>query len=913
MPDQALIPLLLEKSIDTSAVERDLTTWDAQSLILKNTGICREGGVTNLAVDIGLDQDYEETFYCSNGSKAQLKRDIVNKCFQVYSDGRNIGKVPLWGVKSRKLLSANVADVQITITGTLLLLYFAQGLATIEEVNRDTFERLNIRSFNIPTGLADIKFVRYTQPTYATVLSIAAYSFVYTPTPLVTAYILNQAGTVFSGTINVSSLSNGVSINAFYSHGWLLEIGIWTGYALTRNLWMINTLGIGSQIAPATAITLALMQVYNPTTGIVVYKTWILVSLYTNYECIFTPPAIDGDPWTYSLVGLGQPQTAKKVVTYGGLGINLTTPATYLFTALKNERTWVTNQTDVPEIYGNIFPELPDFALKLHTIAGNASYISFSFDRDGIGCPITEIGELNPYYCPHSLKIDTNTCLVTYQRGDNAFAMIEISDDEYLRMQEIKAGIVKINCASGLNIADTVTGDLKMGGNAFNGFAVIGFSSEGAWAARHRGEYGGSVDGGYKNNTATHAGIVTFIEIPESVQFSPNNELIDIFVGLPPSSLNYFGSIQSGLGQAFNPSLLGTIYVDDQTLPIPIQSEIVERSARLIKSTALRQPDYDGYQLGNEIPGLYDSFVLYSNVYFVDSEWIKGLVVSAGNALQSAAKIVPVRGLRFLTASPTEAYFISAFDNSLFSFNGGQSVGKQALFNRREPINDGIYSVVENTLALLADSAVIFIRDGIISESPLPWSSSPKPFATVDGIWLAKDGYAERFMFNAMSAVAPPSGDIIDGGTWGVAYADTLDGGTWGNTYDILDGGTWGNAGEQITALLWQSKFIGYSDRSLQMIDRFVIRVYKEDKAQATVTVTYEYFDEASQYLETRDYIIGDIANPWDSEGYASIEYVPLQKRSISASLRVESAEKIVLLAATATVTKAGTTVVVNR
>jgi hypothetical protein len=88
MPDQALITLLLEKSIDTSAVERDSTTWDSQELVLKNTGICREGGVTNLAIDIGMDQDYEETFYCSNGSKAQLQRDLTNKCFQVYADGR---------------------------------------------------------------------------------------------------------------------------------------------------------------------------------------------------------------------------------------------------------------------------------------------------------------------------------------------------------------------------------------------------------------------------------------------------------------------------------------------------------------------------------------------------------------------------------------------------------------------------------------------------------------------------------------------------------------------------------------------------------------------------------------------------------------------------------------------------------
>ena len=159
MAVQDLKTILLEKSIDTSAVERDVQAWDEQALVLANTGICREGGVTNLGAKLGLDSDYEETFYCSNGSKVQLKRDTINNCFHVVSDGREIGIVPLWGVKSRGLIPSNVADAMVTTTGTLLLLSYSQGLATIEEVNLTTFARIHIRSFTIPLAIAYIVFV----------------------------------------------------------------------------------------------------------------------------------------------------------------------------------------------------------------------------------------------------------------------------------------------------------------------------------------------------------------------------------------------------------------------------------------------------------------------------------------------------------------------------------------------------------------------------------------------------------------------------------------------------------------------------------------------------------------------------------------------------------------------------------
>ena len=274
MADQTIIALQLEKSIDTSAVERDVVSWEAQDLVLKNTGICREGGVTNLGAKLGLDSDYEETFYCSNGSKAQLKRDIINLCFHAFADGREVGIVPLWAVKERKLLPANAADVLATSDNTLLLLYFSSGLATIEEVNIDTLARIRIRSFAIPVAIAYITFVRPKSPTWATVTSIAGYSFVTTSTTKnITGYIINDAGvTVFSGVVTCALNSNPISIHAYYEHGWIFEIDVWNTN-VTQNLWMIKTDGSSTQISGGFQ-TKALMGDYKLSDGSITYKSF---------------------------------------------------------------------------------------------------------------------------------------------------------------------------------------------------------------------------------------------------------------------------------------------------------------------------------------------------------------------------------------------------------------------------------------------------------------------------------------------------------------------------------------------------------------------------------------------------------------------------------------------------------------
>ncbi len=458
---------------------------------------------------------------------------------------------------------------------------------------------------------------------------------------------------------------------------------------------------------------------------------------------------------------------------------------------------------------------------------------------------------------------------------------------------------------------------MHIGGDPFNGFIVVSFvllANASSYASKIRNQYGGSIDVGYKNNAGAGAGVIATVDLPEKLQYTPCRDGIAVYAGPAPSSLTYRESIIGGVSGGVEIALLGTLYVDDQLIPIPADSLLSERSAQLIKTTAIREPDYDGYQLANEVQGMYDSFVLFSQLYFVDSDWIKAIALTAGNIVTSANKVAPVRGLQFITASPTEAFFLSAFDNSLYSFGGGQSVTKGAIFNRHKTIRAGIYSVVENTLALLTDDTVIFIRDAIITETITPFLTAPDAFATVDGIWLSQSGYAIHYVFNlaGLSGVTPIT-DTIDGGVWGTSYPDSIDGGAWGTAYDTLDGGAWGAGYALAVPLLWQSKFLGFSDRHVQMIDRFLIRLYKEDLEQTTISITFEYFAETTVYSESRDIIVGDINYPWDSDGYGYIEFVPTEKRSIAASLKIECQDKIAIIAVISKLSNEGESLVLNR
>ena len=349
-------------------------------------------------------------------------------------------------------------------------------------------------------------------------------------------------------------------------------------------------------------------------------------------------------------------------------------------------------------------------------------------------------------------------------------------------------------------------------------------------------------------------------------------------------------------------------------IPPPIGVTYAEQTIKLIGSTAIREFNYDGYMLGNETIGLYDSFRLYGTLYLFDGDWIHSTQLT-GNMLTRIDHVANALGLVFLAESPQAIFFLSTFDNSLYSFDGGQSVNKIMRFNRKEPIRGAVYNTRENTLAIFADDYVMWMRDSIITQISLPFVWPYVAFSTSDGIWLAKDKYSVRYLYNpiALSGGTGISFEL-DGGIWGTVYTDTYDGGTWGTVYaDTYDGEVWGGESGTVVPLEWQSKYNGYSERTRQNVDRYLFRVYKEDLEPVDITVTYDYFTEEGHSSESRTITAGDINNPFDDEGYAYIEFIPSQKASIGSSITLYCESKIVYLDAMASINPAAETVAKNR
>lgn len=913
MPDakHEIKPIAIKASIDVETTPADLQPWDAQEKILANTGIERDGGVTNLYTAIESNSLYEETFFTRNGGRVRLIRDDLNGVFRVQTGNRDIGQVPQWGVKSRLRVKIDANDVLATVDGTLLVLKLTTGRAVIQEVDAETFDIIRQRSFSVSTTISDGFLVRHKAPSWSTVVSIVG---VYASGANLNHTIVLDSGIAYTATGQAGFL-NSSQVFAYYENGWIV------GTCDSSDGRVFLFLSDGSQVGTYTdgSCLVANYDRLGDAVEFVGYRDVVTLGTPSVIGNTFTPPPAPLGAWTITPIASSATTPAAITRTFGGFALAYGTAGSYSLLFDNNTptpRTWLTGHLTPPEIYGYL-DNGADVALKVHTILGEAAYISASFAADGIGVPITEVGEMNGAYSPQVQDVGDDIYVV-YRRGDGSFGYVVISKDIATRMQEIAPGVVKINTTSALCIADANDNDLQSAGNAFNGFVVVGYNTSGtpvqkAHVARYRGDFGGSVDTGYKSTGAILVGAVVLVEIPEGLQFSANNESIDVYVGTLPASLEYVASIKDYIARVIRSSLAGTLYVDDQIIPPPIGVEYDDQAIKLIGSTAIREPNYDGYALLNEAPGQYDSFKLYGQLYLFDGDWIYAATLSA-NVLQSINQVTPALGLRLVASSPTEAYFISSFDNSLYTFDGGQSVTKAMRINRRSDILFGAYNVRENTLALCGDDFVLWLRDGLLSESPLPFAYPYSAFSTSGGIWLSKGSYAIRYVY---SAIAGGGGAVIvvaldlDGGTWGAAYADTYDGGTWGTPYaDTIEGVPFGDGSAgTIDPLIWQSKFNGYNDRIKQSIERFLFRINQPESKPVDIEVEYSAYHETGLITEARTISIP----AYDPNGYAYLEYIPQNKYGVAASIKLSCVDKIILLDGFATVTSKADTVAENR
>lgn len=906
---QEIKKVLITGSIDPATTPADLQEWDTQSMVLKNNGIERDGGVTNLYTAVESNSQYEETFYTRNDKRVRLLRDSINGAFRVFSNDIEVGRVPLWAVIERKLLTIDSNDVLATVDDTFLVLKISGGQAVIQETTED-FVIIRERSFVIPLAVSDGMFARNKAPTWDNVDSIVG---IFASGTKLNFNVITDGAVVY--TIgSQAGFVNSSQVFAYYENGWIVSANDTTD----GRTFLLNSAGVQQGTYTEAVYLVANYNQIADTVSFLGYRNVVTLGTVTTIGNTFTPPAAPLGVWVITALTGTVADPVALNYTFGGFGLcHGTATKSFLYNNNSSSRSWVIGHSTPTEIYG-FLDNGADIKIKAHTILGNSGYLSASFDADGIGVPITEVGELNGNYYPQILKCGSGCYRVVYRRGNGSFAVVSFTDGTVGRLQEIAPGVVKINTISALCIADANDNDLQYCGNAYNGFVVAGFDAvspvQKAFVARYRGEYGGSVDTGYKSTGSVLVGSINLLVVPESVSYSPNNETIDFYYGPPPASLEYYRSIRDGNAQSVKSYYQGTLYVDDSIIPPPAGVQYFEQTFQLIGSTAIREFNYDGYQLLNETAGQYQSFRLFGSLYLFDGDWIHSTQLN-NNVLQRIDHVANALGLVFLAESPTAIFFYSSFDNSIYTFDGGQSVAKLQRLSQRGTIRAGVFNARENTLALFTDNTIIFTRDGVMTESFLPITWPFSIYSTSDGIWTAQNSYAIKYLYNALiSGSSVVIALDLDGGIWGTAYTDTYNGGIWGTSYtDTIVGTNQQSETGVIDPLIWQTKFNGFSDRTKQSLDRYLFRVYKQDKAETTVTVDYYAYFEDTQYHETRQITLGNVSNPYDSDGYAVFEYLPQNKNAIASSIKLTFPDKILLLDGYATVTTAGDTVAKNR
>lgn len=883
----------LIQSINTDTVESDIKLAEGESPHLVNTGIERDGGLTNLYKASESNSLYDEVFYCKSGGKVGLRYDSVNDFYRVYSNGKEVCQVPPWGVKTKAAVRAQAEDVVATTDGKLLTVRTANGKAVIEEYDPAvSWIPLRTKEITMDATILQTFFVRRIDQTFDTtdaVVGIYAFNAAENRFKL-----FDTSGLLYTG--NVACQFNQI-------FAWWADYGyiIVSNQELTAStLKLLKSDGTSdASIAFRTNVT---ARVNRLTGAVVFYAFSIIGSLVPESSLLaqeYIPPAAPGGVWTRNDINITGTTKTNYESCIGGVicsnkdGIGQKIIDWYDGIAKK---TWIVGHDTVPEFFGLVDGDSTDkIYIKQNTILYKGAYLSVSWDEFSIGKPITEIGEINPFYAPQIMKNADGDYVVVFKRSNETFGYTILSKDLDSRIQAISNSVVELNTIYAGNIIDTSIGAAAFGGNAFNGFVIPigptvgGGASSYLFAARHSNQYGNSVDTGEKTIVNTDALMLTNMSeiLIENIMFDGIKDVIDVYL-----ESEYIESIGQNNAAYIRPNLVDTLYVEDNRIPAPLGSEISALLFHMVDKIAVRERNYDGYQLANEITGTYEAFELYGSIYLFDGVDISQLSLSGG-VVSSVDFVAEATGLRYLASAPTLAYFLSDFDNSLYSFDGGRAVQKIGRFNRKAAIAEAAYNVKENTLVLVTADSLIWIRDGIVTENDPPFVGDFTVFITENGTFFLQDGAVVQYLYEQIDVLD----EIIDGGTFDSdVFTDTIDGGALSDTDfdEVIDGGTFDQEGA-VCPFSWESAFIGQADNNLQVISRYAIRFFSPSGDEAEVTVTYTAFNQETRWTETKTFTIGDATNPWDDDGNAYISFRPTKGRALAQSIGVAFAEKLVL------------------
>jgi hypothetical protein len=523
-----------------------------------------------------------------------------------------------------------------------------------------------------------------------------------------------------------------------------------------------------------------------------------------------------------------------------------------IFTANTNTRIGMYGK--LTNLYGLASPK--PYEIRIGQVNGTQAFVSVAMldgsPVDALGTLITAVGEFDETYLPDVSELTTGT-VIMYRYNDKFFvARIGVPT---LPLEQVDDNLVQINTIAPANLYNDDTGLLMVSNCDYNNRMIFESSVAPAvvavnCASKFYSAFSNSVDTGEKQVYITGLSASNII-IPGARLPLINANVTGYGINTYIAGAYSFTTL-GNLAEVVDAEKVDTLYLRDSTLPVPIGMDYQAGSASYNGETIFLDEGRNTYTIGNDLQGDYQSFQLYGQIYLVDEFYIYLAEINNG-VFTGQNKVAPKKGLRYIATSPNEAFFVSDFDNSLYSFNGGRALNKIQRFTNSERLNYGVWSEVENTLAMDQDSAIIYVRDSIITRVNKP----------------ANIGIGARYYNTANGLV------MVDGTTFA--------------QYSLEP-----KIGSTVVPLNVRTANYGVDNNTRSIIRDYVITLYAFTPQAMSVTLTVSCFDQDNWYEQVEQITLA--TNDFNGDKVAMIRIQPENQRVIASSLRIEVNKRVVVL-----------------
>jgi len=485
------------------------------------------------------------------------------------------------------------------------------------------------------------------------------------------------------------------------------------------------------------------------------------------------------------------------------------------------------------------------------SVANSSALPSATPNPNNIGVMISGVGEIDPLFSPHIQSGDT-----ILWRYDGRYYIVKIGDTSASAapwyIQKISDICYKTNTISANNILDIKRNALYMGSIDFNGRLSATAGAPAASAAMIFDRYCSSIDPGEKTGAYS---VVIAGSVPSFNVNTVELQVILIYVGGI-----YHAAIGIGANVWKDPNFTQLQYAPSTFLPVPLGVTYGDRYAYDGTKILLldwfyvdlngNQHESDLYVIGNQVTNFTNAFQLYGNIYVFDGAiiWLAQII---NNQYATRTQTAVATGLSFLAESPDAVFFLSTFDNTVWVFNGSQTLSKVSDFNQIDPILAGAFNVKENTLVLLTATRIVFVRDGgLISVQTRDSSQAAMAiYSTNVGIIFANNSYSFQYTFNNAGVVVP---------------------------------------------LTWQSAYYGQTGMQKHQLSKIWMILYDSSKAQKTITISVYTYNETGAQTQSKQLVISP--NKWDSNGIARVRIQPQNQKALGTSVGLSTSDKITIL-----------------